>query len=280
MKEAEREREEGKTTKTERYEYPRREKRKDARATRFVGHINDSTRPDHSFLRTARDQPPLFPATLNTSNCTRRKVDVPLHRGIDSAIVMNYKDNRDKSSKTVCSSCAEAQYHENSSRSRSFHGIVDGDRERMQLFGTKINSQPPTSPPTINARWTAQPLVLGPLVSRLVSLLTMTTTTTIGTMCIASMLLTKLSSAKGNEKTKKERKKGGGKKESTGKGEEVLTEGIGLFLYSLALQGWFIDKGRPRTDTGGLRTPQCGSRWDSFSYEEDFPETFPSASSP
>ncbi|KYN17392.1 hypothetical protein ALC57_10368 [Trachymyrmex cornetzi] len=141
------------------------------------------------------------------------------------------QSSRDKSLKTVCSSCAEAQYHENSSRSRSFHGIVDGDRERMQLFGTKINSQPPTSPPTINARWTAQPLVLGPLVSRLV-LLTMTTTTTIGTMCIASMLLTKLSSAKGNEKTKKERK-------------------------------------RPRTDTGGLRTLQCGSRWDSFSYEEN-----------
>jgi len=58
------------------------------RVTRFVGHINDSTRPDHSFLWTVRDQPPLFPATLNTSNCTRRKVDVPLHRGIDSAIVL------------------------------------------------------------------------------------------------------------------------------------------------------------------------------------------------
>lgn len=42
-----------------------------------------------------------------------------------------------------------------------------------------------------------------------------------------------------NEERKKE---GGGEKESTGKGEEVLTEGIGLFLYSLALQGWFIDK--------------------------------------
>ena len=40
-----------------------------------------------------------------------------------------------------------------------------------------------------------------------VFLLTMTTTTTIGTMCTASMLLTKLSSAKGNEKMKKERKK-------------------------------------------------------------------------
>lgn len=60
------------------------------------------------------------------------------------------------------------QYHENSSRSRSFHETVDGDRERMQLFGTKITSQPPASPPTINARWTAQPLVPGPLVSRLV----------------------------------------------------------------------------------------------------------------
>lgn len=34
------------------------------------------------------------------------------------------------------------------------------------------------------------------------------TTTTIGAMCIASTLLTKLSSAKGNEKAKKARKKG------------------------------------------------------------------------
>ncbi|KYN45441.1 hypothetical protein ALC56_00135 [Trachymyrmex septentrionalis] len=168
MKEAEREREEGKGNEDEEArEDRRREKRRDERATRFVGHINDSTRPDRSFL------------------------------------VMDYKDSRDKSSKSACSSC--------------------------------------------------------------VSLLTMTTTTTIGTMWIASMLLTKLSSAKGNEKTKKERKKERrrrGKKESTGKGEEVLTEGIGLFLYSLALQGWFID--RPRTDTGGLRILQCGSRWDSF----------------
>lgn len=75
-----------------------------------------------------------------------------------------------------------------------------------------------------------------------VSLLTMTTATTIGTICIASMFLTKLSSAKGNEKKEERKKEGGWKKESTGKGEEVLTEGIGLFLYSLALQGWFIDK--------------------------------------
>lgn len=45
-----------------------------------------------------------------------------------------------------------------------------------------------------------------------ISLLTMTTTTTIGTMCIASMFLTKLSSAKGNEKMKKERKKETGRK--------------------------------------------------------------------
>lgn len=81
---------------------------------------------------------------------------------------MNYKDSRDESQKVEPSSCTEAQYHENSSRGRSFQGIVDGDRERMQLFDTKITSQPPASPPTINARWTAQPLVLGPLVSQLV----------------------------------------------------------------------------------------------------------------
>jgi len=41
---------------------------------------------------------------------------------------------------------------------------------------------------------------------------------------------------------KRRRKEGSREKESTGKGEEVLTKGNGLFLYSLALQGWFIDK--------------------------------------
>ena len=75
-----------------------------------------------------------------------------------------------------------------------------------------------------------------------VSLLTMTTT--IGTIC--KHAFNEAIECEGqweNEERKKKRKKeGGGKKESTGKGEEVLTEGIGLFLYSLALQGWFIDK--------------------------------------
>ncbi|TGZ37347.1 Uncharacterized protein DBV15_05654 [Temnothorax longispinosus] len=169
------------------------------RATRFVGRINDSARPDRSFLQTARDQPQLFPATLNTRNCTRRKADVP-HRGIGSAIV--YKAER--------SSCAKTQYHENSSRSRSFHGIIDGDRERMQLFGTKITSQRSTSITTHHQCSVDRPTTRAGSIS--VSLLTMTTTTTIGTMCIASMLLTKLSSAKGNEKTKKERKKKAGRK--------------------------------------------------------------------
>jgi len=45
------------------------------------------------------------------------------------------------------------------------------------------------------------------------------------------------------ERESEERKKDGDEgKESTGKGEWVLTECDGLFLYSLALQGWFIDK--------------------------------------
>jgi len=39
-----------------------------------------------------------------------------------------------------------------------------------------------------------------------------------------------------------EEKREAGRKRATGKGEEVLTKGNGLFLYSLALQGWFIDK--------------------------------------
>lgn len=52
-----------------------------------------------------------------------------------------------------------------------------------------------------------------------------------------SMLLKKLYRVRrsgGNEKTKKERKKDreGGEKESTGKGEEVLTQGIG-FIFVL-----------------------------------------------
>lgn len=70
----------------------------------------------------------------------------------------------------------------------------------------------------------------------------MTTTTTIGTMCIASVLLTNAIECEGEWENEERKKEGGGEKESTGKGEEVLTQGVGLFLYSLALQGWFIDK--------------------------------------
>lgn len=48
--------------------------------------------------------------------------------------------------------------------------------------------------------------------------------------------------AKGNEKAKKERKTGAKEKSAREKVSEVLTQGIGLFSFSPALQGWFIDK--------------------------------------
>lgn len=74
------------------------------------------------------------------------------------------------------------------------------------------------------------------------SLLTRTTMT-IGTMCITSMLLERsYRELRGTRKQRKRERKKVERKRAWKKGEWVLTESNGLFLYSLALQGWFIDK--------------------------------------
>lgn len=56
-------------------------------------------------------------------------------------------------------------------------------------------------------------------------------------MCIARHAFNEAIESEGEWENEVRKKEGDGEKESTGKGEEVLTEGIGLFLYSLALQG-------------------------------------------